>query len=218
MERFFKLDNINTWSDWSLVLTSKDVTPPEPKTNYVELDGMSGSLDLSEALSGEITYKDRTVSASFWTSEGSRKDRARLIQKIIATLHGKKIKIIEPDDLDHYFYGRVKVKGYNNLITYSDLAIEATCEPWRYAIEDSSRTLIVRNNETVKAVISNNGVKTLCPTITIDGQINLSYKDVSASLSSGTYIVSDIKLYQGDNIISVSGNGSVTFTYREADL
>lgn len=218
MERFFKLGDINTWSDWSLVLTAKDVTPPEPKTNYVELDGMSGSLDLSEALSGEITYKDRTVSASFWSCEGSRKDRARLIQKIIATLHGKKIKIIEPDDPDHYFYGRVKVKGYSNVISYMEISIEATCEPWRYALEDNSRTLVVKNNETIKAVINNNGVKTLCPTITVDGRINLSYEDVSASLSSGTYIVSDIKLYQGDNIISVSGSGSVTFTYKEADL
>ena len=222
MERFFKLGDINTWSDWSLVLTSKDVSPPEPKTNYVELDGMSGSLDLSEALSGEITYKDRTVSASFWTSEGSRKDRARLIQKIIATLHGKKIKIIEPDDPDHYFYGRVKIKGFNNVIPYTELNIEATCEPWRYALENISRTLVVKSNENIKVVINNNGVKTLCPTITVNGRIDLSYKDVTASLSTGTYIVSDIKLYQGDNIISVSGTdtgtSSVTFTYREADL
>ena len=70
MERYFVLDKYNTWYDWRLICTAKDVTPPEPKTYYVELDGMDGTLDLSESLTGEISYKDRTVSAAFFTNNG----------------------------------------------------------------------------------------------------------------------------------------------------
>lgn len=218
MERYFILDKFNTWYDWRLVLTSKDVTPPEPKTNYVEIDGMDGTLDLSESLTGEITYKDRTVSASFWTSEGSFKERASLLRKIVTTLHGKKIKIIESDDPDHYFYGRVKVKSLSNILPYATFTIEATCEPWRYAVDDTVRTIEVNSQIVTNAVIHNNGVKTLSPVITVTGSVDITYNGVKTPLTAGTYKISDIRLRQGVNVIGVSGNGSVTFTYKEADL
>lgn len=218
MERYFILDKFNTWYDWRLVLTGKDVTPPEPKTNYVEIDGMDGTLDLSESLTGEITYKDRTVSASFWTSEGSFKERASLLRKIVTTLHGKKIKIIEPDDPDHYFYGRVKVKSLNNTLPYATFTIEATCEPWRYSIDDTVRTIEVNSQIVTNAVIHNNSVKTLSPVITVTGSVDITYNGVKTSLTAGSYKIFDIKLRQGVNVIGISGNGSATFTYKEADL
>ena len=218
MERYFILDNINTWYDWRLILTAKDVTPPEPKTNYVEIDGMDGSLDLSESLTGEITYHDRTVSASFWTSDGDYKKRSSLLKDVISALHGKKIKIIEPDDPDHYFYGRVKVKDIVNKIPYAEFSIEAVCEPWRYSVNDTVRKIEINNEMGSNLIINNTGVKTLCPLITVTGSVNIIYNGVKTSLTDGSYKISDIRLYQGITVIGVSGNGSATFTYKEADL
>ena len=218
MERFFILDKVNTWYNWNLILTAKDVTPPEPKTNYVDIDGMSGSLDLSESLTGEITYKDRTVSASFWTDTGTHKDRDRLFREITTALHGKKIKIIEPDDLDHYFYGRVKVKSFKNNRSYAEITLEATCEPWRYAVEDSVRYVEVSSPIVTNVIIRNQGVRTLSPVITVTGTVDITYNGGKTSLTNGDYKISDLKLYHGFNIIGVSGDGSVTFTYKEADL
>ena len=217
MERYFILDKFNTWYDWRLIRTSKDVTPPEPKTNYVNLDGMSGSLDLSEALTGEITYNDRTITATFWTDNGNRKDREALLQKITASLHGKKIKIIDSEDPKHYFYGRVKIKSQNNTLSYAEFSIEAVCEPWRYAIDESVRYVEV-NNQTIDVVMSNNGVKTLSPTFTVTGSVTIGYNDATVALTDGVYRITDIKLYRGTNIVTVSGTGTVVFTYKEADL
>ena len=156
MERFFILDKFNTWYDWRLILTAKNITPPEPKTNYIEIDGMSGTLDLSESLTGEVTYKDRTLTASFWTDEGNFDERAKLLLKITSELHGRKIKIVEPDDPDHYFYGRVKVKSTSNNLAYSTIDIEAVCDPWRYAINEIER-LVPLDNKSVDVVIINRG-------------------------------------------------------------
>lgn len=218
MERFFILDKFNTWYDWRLYLTSKDIPDAEPNTNYVQLDGVSGSLDLSESLTGEITYKDRTISATFWTDNGTRKDRERLLRNIVAALHGKKIKIVEPDDPDHYFYGRVTIKSKKNIIPYAEFTIEAICEPWRYALEDCSRIVEVNSAIATDVVIHNNGVKTVCPLITVIGSVSVAYEGAETELISGVYKISDLKLRQGVNVVSVSGTGSVTFTYKEADL
>ena len=217
MERFFILDKFNTWYDWRLILTKKDVTPPEPKTNYVNIDGMDGSLDLSETLSGEVTYNDRTVSASFWTDYGTRKDRERLLRDIRLSLHGKKMRIIEPDDPDHYFYGRVRIKSQSNNLAYAEFTIEAVCDPWRYSINDITREVVL-TDDPIDIVIRNEGLKTLSPTITVSDRVTVIYDNVKTLLTAGTYIISTIKLRRGVNLINVSGNGSVSFAYKEADL
>lgn len=218
MERFFILDKFNTFYDWRLILTAKDVAFPEPKTKLIELDGMSGTLDLSEVLTGEITYKDRTISATFWTDEGSRQDRERLLQTIVNVLHGKKIKIIEPDDPEHYFYGRVKIKSQKNNLAYAEFSIECTCDPWRYALNDSVRRVEVNSQSVTEVIIPNNGAKSLSPDITVTGFVNINYDGLNITLESGSYKIADIKLQSGVNIIGVSGNGTVTFTYKEANL
>lgn len=219
MERYFILGNFNTWYDWRLILTSKNIPDPEPNTNYVKIDGMNGTLDLSESLTGEVTYQDRTITATFWTDKGTREDRQRLLREIRLALHGKKVKIIEPDDPEHYFYGRIKIKSEKNVLPYAEFTIEAVCEPWRYATYDSERSVVVRGGAVVDVVINNNGMKTLCPTITVSsGHVYITHEGVKTSLISGVYKLSNIKLRPGINIINVSGLGLVTFSYKEADI
>lgn len=218
MERFFIFDEKNTWYDWRLILTSKEITPPEPKTNYVALDGMSGTLDLSDALTGEITYDDRTIKLSFWTCDGSYKDREKVIHDIVSYLHGKKVKIIEPDNTDHYFYGRARITSRVNTATYSEISIECICDPWIYSIDEHVRTVEVNSQKVTNVVINNTGVKTLSPVISVTGDIDIIYNGKSYSLTDGLFKIPDVKLYQGVNIVGVTGDGSVTFSYREAEL
>lgn len=218
MERHFIFGNFNTWSDWGLILTGKEISLPTPKTNYVEIDGMSGSLDLSEALTGEPTYEDRTISASFCACEGSHREREALLSSIITALHGRKMKIIEPDDPNHYFYGRVTIKKVKNTITYAEFSVETKCDPWRYEHLETVQPIEVNSQKPVDVLIHNSGVKTLCPDITVSGQVTFTCNGVTSSATDGRYKVTTFKLYQGENIIQVSGKGTLTLTYRRAEL
>ena len=217
MERAFIIDKFNTYNDWRLILTKKSVTPPQPKTKYVSLDGMNGTLDLSEVLTGEITYNDRTVSATFLLTEGTYKERNLKLQEIANKLHGRKVKLIEPDDLDHYLLGRITIKDIRNILPYSEITIEAVCEPWRYSLEDIIRKVDV-NGQEVDIVLTNNGAKNTSPEITIIGSIDIIFNDVQVSLTSGTYKVSDFKLCHGVNLVKVIGTGSATFKYKEVNI
>lgn len=219
MERCFLFDTYNTWTDWGLILTAKDdIIPPDPKTNYVDIDGMSGSVDLSEALAGEPTYGDRTISASFCACEGSYEERRALLRTIAAAIHGRKMKIIEPDDPDHYFYGRVKIKNLKHTMVYSEFSIEARCAPWRYEIYETVQPLSVSSQTPVDIFIYNPGRKTVCPDITVSGQVTFTCCGVTSEATDGSYKVTTFKLYQGENVIQVSGSGTLTLTYRRAEL
>lgn len=217
MERFFKFDKFNTFYDWHCILTSKDATDPEPKTNYIDLDGMNGTLDLTESLTGEVTYNDREIVASFWTDYGNRADREKLLQNIVRSLHGKKIDIIDPDYPDHFCRGRVVITKKVNNLAYAEFTIEAICEPWRYANDETVRVVNVAGNS-VDVVINNQGVKTLSPYLTVNGDVVITVNGASSNLNTGTYLMTGIKLKSGANIVNVAGDGSVVFTYREAVL
>lgn len=218
MDRYFLFDNYNTWSDWNLILTSKDITPAEVKENLISLDGMSGSLDLTEVLTGEPTYNDRIIVATFWTDHGTRQDRVKLLRDIRLALHGRKVKIVEPDDTTHYFIGRVKITKENNILPYAELEIEITCEPWRYAINESTRVIRLSTSSEQDIVIYNGGAKTLSPTFTVTRYARVIFDGKKEDLYEGTYILSDCKLKPGFNIINLTGLGEITITYREADL
>lgn len=216
--RHFYFGKYHTWNDWGLVLTGKSIPDPEPKTNYIELDGVSGSLDITEALTGEVAYNDRTIAATFSASRGTYQEREAVRRQIAAAIHGRKVQIIEPDDPEHYFLGRVIVKDGTRHASYSTFTLEAVCEPWRYAMEESTRRVEVTAANPQDVVFHNSGVKTLCPDIQVEGSVTLTFEGGTVDLQTGTYKVADIKLRQGDSVVGVSGAGAVTFTYREATL
>lgn len=219
MERCFLFGDYNTWSNWGLILTKKtDLEPPQVKANYVDLEGMSGSLDLTEALSGEPTYEDRIFSAFFCACDSSYEKRRGLLSEIISAIHGRKMKIVEPDDLNHYLYGRMAVRNVNHTVSYSDFSVEMRCDPWRYAHNETVQTISVNSDAPTDIRIFNNGRKTVCPDILVSGQVTFTCCGVTSSATNGRYKVSTFKLYQGENVIQVSGSGTLTLTYREAVL
>lgn len=214
--RAFYFDKWNTWHDWRCTLTAKDLTPPEPKTNLVSIEGGHGSLDLSEALTGEPVYDVRKATASFLCSEGTYGDREKLRWSVTAAIHGRRVPIIDPDDPEHYLLGRVVVKKAVNSMAYLSFETEATCDPWRYAVEETVRRIPVSG--TVSAVLNNDGDLTVCPTLVVDGTIDITYGDEIIRKTSGTYKVADLRLRHGANVLTLTGRGSVTFLYREAVL
>lgn len=59
-------NGVESWGDLALVPTVRPaIAPPEIKTNFVEIPGGNGSLDLTEALTGEPTFSDRIGSIEF---------------------------------------------------------------------------------------------------------------------------------------------------------
>ena len=46
----------HSYDDWGLKLKNVEIDLPEAKTVYVDVPGMNGSLDLTEAQNGGIVY------------------------------------------------------------------------------------------------------------------------------------------------------------------
>ena len=101
----------NTWDDWHLIPSSRPLfNPPPVKTNYIEIPGGDGIIDLTTALTGRPVYGNRTGSWDFYVENGWM-DWHVLYSEIMVYLHGQKFQAILEDDPDYYYEGRFDVNA-----------------------------------------------------------------------------------------------------------
>ena len=146
-----KVDCKNTWDDWHILAESRPVfAPPEPKTNYIDVPGGNGSLDLSEALTRYPTYNNRTGTFKFKVMNdyevGNRivlesNDRNRWAQRyseIMEYLHGKCLYAVLDDDPTWFYQGRFTVDSWESNDTWSVITIGYNVNPFKWNVSSST--------------------------------------------------------------------------------
>ena len=203
-----------TLSSWSL-------TAAEHHSQYVQVPGRDGDLDLSTALTdGTPRYGSRTLTATLERSDGTRLERESAINTMINWLDGWRMDIRVPDDEGHYLTGRVHVAKLYNDPAHAAVTVTAVVDPWRYNNYETAVKLTA-GTDAVEARLTNSGRRTVVPLLTISGdsaQVLLVYGANSWALGAGTYQLPDLIVPQGGISITYSGVGELSFTYREAVL
>lgn len=220
IKRHLKIGDYNTAADGLWTLKSWELGEPTPVTNFIDVPGrIKGPLDASTVLTdGAVVYDPRPLAATLESSEGKRLEREARISEMINRLHGRREKIILPDDPTHYVVGRVSVKRLYNDMAHGSVEVTATCEPWKYSTEETVATLAATTTTTTATLI-NQGVMPIVPMLTVTGgDVNLAFGAASWALSAGTYQLPDLCLTTGEHLVTYSGGGALTFTYREAVL
>lgn len=200
--------------DWDLLMTSKDIEEAPPRTNYVEIEGRDGSIDLTEAL-GEVKYDSRTLSfhfelfnpVDFWKTK----------REISNYLNGRKMKIVLDQDPLYHYYGRIEVTSATFEKNLGQFDIEAVCDPYKMM---NSETIISKTVKAGDKLSLYNQRKTVMPVIQSTGDIVFKFNEKQFNLSTTTnYQSPDFMLKEGTNDVEVvSGTGTLTFTYREGAL
>lgn len=123
----------HSWWDWGLLLRDFPVvSPPKPKTKLVEIPGTDAVIDLTEALTGQVHYKQREIKCVF-TFIGDRSNWETVYTDILNHLHGKQLQIILDDDEDYYYTGRAKVEGWEPGQYAANIIITAEVNPYKTA-------------------------------------------------------------------------------------
>lgn len=219
VKRGFLIGNYDTAAEqWTL--TAWALTDQQAVTNLVDVPGRRrGPLDLSTALTdGDPVYGSRTLTASFECSEGTRMGREDKISDMINALDGWRLNIVLPDDPYRYITGRVSVSKVYNDLAHASVKVTATCEPWRYNATETAVVLTAAATAK-KATLLNSGRLAVVPLLEVSGgDVLLVYGSHSWALSVGSYALPDLLLAHGESVLTYSGEGTLTITYREAVL
>lgn len=207
----------HTADDWGLIMSEKAIGNPEPRISKVDMADRDGAIDQSEALRGRVSYKNRALSFAFICT-AKQSTWADLREEIAGFVHGKRIKIIDPDTPNHYYIGRCTLEEP----TYKGMAImfltvTVDADPYRLSNTETKVSKSVSTGTNVSLV---NSAMPVVPTITVSANMTIKFGSFSASLTSGsTYRIAEITLEPGTNTISVTaGSGTITFTYRRGAI
>ena len=215
MYRGVKFGEYHTAADWGMLLTDKSIAPPKAKTKTIKIDGRDGDIDLTEALGGVVRYETRKLSFKFLLIDGTYNERNEIISEVMTHVHGKRLSVLLDDDMDYYFVGRCTVKNTDNNMSMGEITIEVDAEPYRLKVVDTVRTVSVVG-DTLDVVIQNLGAKTVVPEITVIGEVDLTFDEITNHLTDGVYKINSVKFKSGLNYVNASGTGDVVFTFREA--
>lgn len=219
-------------NDYNLVLTNKEIPLPDIKTNIINIPGTNGSLDLSEVLTGDVSYKNRTLLLKF-EYLGTWNTFQSMISKIADDLHGKKIKVIFDIDSNYYYEGRAEIDKLDSSIKNKSLTIKVDAYPFKFenksSIEDwlwdefsfedgiiREYTNLVVNN---KLILNIPGRKmSAVPTIITSTNMKVTYNNITYSLEKGENIITELATSESNNYYTFMGNGTITIDYRGGRL
>lgn len=221
----------NSYDDFGLILTDKDIGFPEPKLEEVDVIGADGVIDLSEVLNDDIKYKTRKLQFTFTVLKGN-KYWASTVADVANYLHGKKLRIQMDFDPAYYYTGRCKINSFKTSKRLCTITIDAECEPYRLDINGNSEkwlwdTFSFQNGFIrVNAVTVNGSLqvnlqnqrKIVSPTFTCSTAMTVTFDGVTYNLPKGKTQVLGIRLQYGTNYVTFRGNGTVKIEYQGGAL
>ena len=221
----------NSYDDFGLILTDKDIGFPEPKLEKVDVIGADGVIDLSEVLNDDIKYKTRKLQFTFTVLKGN-KYWASTVADIANYLHGKKLRIQMDFDPAYYYTGRCKINSFKTSKRLCTITIDAECEPYRLDINGNGEkwlwdTFSFQNGFIrVNAVTVNGSLqvnlqnqrKIVSPTFICSTAMTVTFDGVIYNLPKGKTQVLGIRLQYGTNYVTFKGNGTVKIEYQGGAL
>lgn len=221
----------NSYDDFGLILTDKDIGFPEPKLEEVDVIGADGVIDLSEVLNDDIKYKTRKLQFTFTVLKGN-KYWASTVADVANYLHAKKLRIQMDFDPAYYYTGRCKINSFKTSKRLCTITIDAECEPYRLDINGNGEkwlwdTFSFQNGFIrVNAVTVNGSLqvnlqnqrKIVSPTFTCSTAMTVTFDGVTYNLPKGKTQVLGIRLQYGTNYVTFKGNGTVKIEYQGGAL
>lgn len=204
----------SAYDDWNIVLTGANVPLPVPKTATVDIKGADGVLDLSEVLTGDVTYNNRVITLNFDMLNDS--DYYTLISNIANYLHGRNVTVRFTNDDDFYYIGRASINEWECVKRIGKIVIQVDCDPYKYKVNETIVTVNL-NNE-VKGVTLHNLRKRVSPTLDVVGNVTMIFNGVEYQLNAGKQQLLNFVLTKDKTLVSFRGTGTVKITYRQGAL
>ena len=202
---------LKSYDDLHLILASKEIGSPKEKKNTIPIEGADGELDLTEFF-GSVKYDNRTLKFSFSSVAYPFADHYSMV---LNALHGQKVHIVLDEDPDWYYVGRLSVSPYTSDKHIGKIDIEADCEPYKYKKDETVISKVVSNSETI---VLPNSRKRVIPTIKTTAPMQFAFGGRTTQVNAGTFLIPTLELVEGNNEVTVTGTGTVTFSYREGGL
>lgn len=194
------VDGTDINETFGLVLTSDtDLGVAEPKTYVVDIPGGNGSIDLTEALTGDVAYEDRTMRLAF-AADGVE-DVERLRTRMLSMLHGRRLPFTLSFDPGYTYTGRFAVGSFERVGPAGvEVTVEVTCDPYKL-----KEHCAYRLNATGGVMFEfESGRRPVHPVIECEQPCFVTWDGVETTVPAGSYRLNDVVFREGRNRLYVN--------------
>lgn len=175
------------------------LNPPEPKFYMIDIPGGNGTIDLTEALGGDVSYKNREQEFTF---KLIYPDRFETMKTLVSNfLHGKYFEYQLTWDPGYTYRGRFQVVSYSHIAKakgkLGEIVIKTTSDPYKYK-EDQ---ILYVNGVGGKKVTCVSGRKPVRPIIQSARSVLVYWNGHSIQVPAGTHRLNDVLFHEGGNDI-----------------
>lgn len=131
---YLVVDGVDLFGEFGLAVTDGfELSPPTPKTYTVDVPGMNGVLDLTESVSGDVSFSTREMSFELlWLGDGLRGfEEAKT--RVSNFLHGRRRSFTWSRDPGYTYEGRFAIDGYASQMHHGTVRLLASCDPYKMA-------------------------------------------------------------------------------------
>lgn len=198
------------------LLDGYTLSPPEPKTYTVDIPGGDGVIDLTQALTGDVAYKNRQQTFPFMVVNPDSFERVKT--DVSNFLHGKAFDYQMTMDPGYTYHGRFTVNEYSHaLYAYPGLVgvftISIDAEPYKL-----KKHAVYKLNATGgQSFRLESGRKPVHPTIECSQPCKVTWNNIVTKVPAGTYRLNDILFTEGFNEIYINSFEFFTLTWGDID-
>ncbi len=191
--------------------------PVASQTDNVVIPGRNSPIRFS-VVNNRINYQPRTFKIVL-VMLGNRTKFMEMESAILQQFLGQLCKVTISEKPDLYVQGTLQLESDYDVDTHKgSLTINCSdADAYFYHIDKTSKTF----SGDQQAVLSCDFMSTV-PQITVTEQTKLEWfidqESFSKTLNKGTWTIPELELHQGENTISITTSGQVTFEYQEGCL
>ena len=197
-----------------VLLDGYTLEPPEPKTYTVDIPGGNGVIDLTEALTGDVAYKNRKQEFTFAVIDVKNFEKVKT--EVSNFLHGRAFDYTMTMDPGYTYHGRFSVDSYsheayaNGLLGQFKIKVDAN--PYKLKEHCAYRL----NATGGKLYRFESGRRPVHPTVECTQPTWFTWNGKEQLVPAGTYRLNDIVFTNGLNELYV--NSYKLWFVRWADL
>lgn len=192
----------------------EEMTAPAPKTNYIDIPGRSGYLDLTE-VDGTVYYNPVSFTLVLRRICSPSETILSHIRQLMHLFHGKQMRVYLNEDT-YYYDSRVTIGNYfrEGLVLCCEMNVEAF--PYRLETNATSVQKVVSGTASVRLP---NADMPVVPTISASAGMTITMEDGSGttfSIQAGDNIVLPNLVIPAFGIdLTIQGTGTISFTYTK---
>jgi len=185
-----------------ILLDGYKLSTPEPKVYTVDIPGGDGAIDLTESLTGNVAYNNRTDEFTFVILDVDNFEQIKT--RLSNFLHGKAFDYKLTMDPDYTYHGRFQVSEYAHSVVSNgivgSIAVKVVANPYK-----SKGLQTYKLNATGgKMFRLESGRKPVRPTIECSQPCVVTWKDKVINVGAGSFVLNDVLFTQGWNDIYIN--------------